>query len=136
MQQEPAEENRGSRSFLQTLTLGQQGARGSEPGTSQGSEDQSVAGSKGPPAQFPLQQPSRCLPSTVRKVTHSSPHGGCSHRAQAAEEGAQSVGAVPPLSTGRLPGGPCLPHPCRGCPWAYYRPVQLLKIVPVCSQNQ
>ena len=67
-----------------------------------------------------------------------SPRGGCSHRAQAAEEGARACGYC--SSSGSmvwLPRGPCpAPTPRRGCPWAYYRPVQLLKIVPVWSQNQ
>lgn len=77
-----------------------------------GSEDQSVAGSKGPPAQFPLQQPSRCLPSTVRKVTHSAHVGDAHTEHRLPRKVPEHVGTVPPLAPlGGCQEGPALPPP-------------------------
>lgn len=75
------------------------------------SEDQSVAGSK-PLRSLPVQQPSRCLPSTVRKVTHSAHVGDAHTEHRLPRKVPEHVGTVPPLAPwgGSRRALPC-PHP-------------------------
>lgn len=107
-QQGPAEENRNWHASFRPSPLAN---RGSKPGTSQ---DQRIRVWQGPrpPAQFPLQQPSRCLPSTVRKVTHSAHVGDAHTEHRLPRKVPEHVGTVPPLAPlGGCQEGPALPPP-------------------------